>query len=463
MKRFFTLPLFVLSISFFAQNVNYEIRILQFDLNGEDDGFGADEEPTWKAWSKDDINSTLVGGTCYQMDSNEPFAYQPGTPLLNSQNNTSATSIYIQLEGWEDDNISSADRCTYDSGDDGHVNSLSGAIAFRNDPQCQWNDYIYSDGSFSVTVQVKWEYTTFDGGNSLIECGTSTTLEAQGSGVWSIYTGSNGSFVSTLNPTTTFSGDANSNYVLLWSNLANCLTSYQADTVQIDLISTPFPNLTASESTFCENNLVDFTAQDGTLYEWSVNTVSNIVASDGSGAFSFTPTLSDTKVIVNAINGSCSATDSIEFTVLASPTPTINYTGGTLTTETYSFYQWFYNGTSIPGASSNSYVPTQGGSYTVQVLSANGCMGESDAFAVVGVDEYLINLSIYPNPTSGKITLSSDNSIEQIQLFNSIGQMESVALTNNQLDLSDLPEGIYFLAITFENKITSKQKIVLSK
>jgi len=59
-------------------------------------------------------------------------------------------------------------------------------------------------------------------------------------------------------------------------------------------------------------------------------------------------------------------------------------TGGSvlLTSSTASGYQWFKNGTAIPGANDASYSVTDAGSYTVNTKNASTCQATSDAVVV---------------------------------------------------------------------------------
>lgn len=56
------------------------------------------------------------------------------------------------------------------------------------------------------------------------------------------------------------------------------------------------------------------------------------------------------------------------------------------------------------------------------------------------------NLTIYPNPTTGIINLSDISKIgETIIISNVLGQVVKTVKTNNVIDISNLPQGIYFL------------------
>jgi hypothetical protein len=314
-----------------------------------------------------------------------------------------------------------------------------------------------------VVVRINWQYTIFDGGTNIIDCSTTVPLSSQGSGSWSVYTGTSGSFVDINDPSTNFSGSLGS-YVLLWSSLPNCLNVYTPDTVTVDFISTPTPNMTVSSNTICEGTDITFNAQNGTLYDWSLNTNGNVVLSDGSGAYVLTPSLSDDMVYVTATNGTCAGTDSIAFTVNPSPTPTVTENSGILSTQIYPVYLWYFNGSPISGATSIDYTPTQGGSYYVEVVNSSGCVGQSApiTFSGVGIDELITNLSIYPNPTSGVVHIQSELPIAFATVYNSIGKKIQVILIDNKLDLSQLSNGVYIVSLSINSHIITK-RIILSK
>lgn len=467
MKILPTLLFSLIATVLYAQNVNYQVEIVEFRISGCEDGaaFLYDEEPTWKAWARDDINTTFVGGDCHYSDGNFPFTLALNNVTLMTSNNTAAIGIDIKLEAWEDD---SGDRCAFDGGvlgfeDDCYIDNTFPTINFRSEPNCQWNQHLLESGDFAVLVRINWEYSDFTAGFDITNCGTTVPLSAEGSGSWSIYSGVTGSFGNVNDPNTNFAGFIGS-HELLWSSFPGCLTTFTTDTVTVDFISTPDPVMTVSSNNFCEGTDIIFNAQNGTLYDWSLNTLGNVVLSDGSGAYILIPTLSDEVVYVTAANGACAGTDSIAFTVNPSPTPFIAENGGVLSTQIYPIYLWYFNGSPIPGATSIDYIPAQGGSYYVEVLNSSGCLGQSEpiSYSGVGIDELIKNVSLYPNPTSGIVHFQSELPIELVTVYNSIGKKMQVNLSGNKLDLSQLSNGMYIVSLSINNHIITK-RIILSK
>ncbi|TYC17892.1 T9SS type A sorting domain-containing protein [Bizionia gelidisalsuginis] len=71
-------------------------------------------------------------------------------------------------------------------------------------------------------------------------------------------------------------------------------------------------------------------------------------------------------------------------------------------------------------------------------------------FSTLSVDEFSINdLSISPNPTTSKVSLSLPNSIKEFttELYSVTGQLVNKQSNNSTLDLTDLTSGIYILKI----------------
>ena len=92
--------------------------------------------------------------------------------------------------------------------------------------------------------------------------------------------------------------------------------------------------------------------------------------------------------------------------------------------------------------------------------------------AVTGIQDNLdksSNVSIYPNPTNGKISISSEDGqfgSSEVQVFSSIGQIvlskNDVIIGNNptEIDLSALPKGVYTLVIAGEGAMSQNQIVV---
>ncbi|MBO6026529.1 MAG: T9SS type A sorting domain-containing protein [Bacteroidales bacterium] len=110
------------------------------------------------------------------------------------------------------------------------------------------------------------------------------------------------------------------------------------------------------------------------------------------------------------------------------------------------------------------------GVYTYRIIAIyqNGCESdylETDVevldFTAVG-EHSLKSATVYPNPTSGMITVASEN-LRQINIINSLGQtLRSIKPSSDKVavDLSSLGKGIYMLMIQTESGVTTERVIV---
>ncbi len=68
-------------------------------------------------------------------------------------------------------------------------------------------------------------------------------------------------------------------------------------------------------------------------------------------------------------------------------------------------------------------------------------------------------LSLYPNPTTGKIVISANSEIDRVEIFNMIG-MKIVSinnLSNNLIDVSSLSRGVYLAKIISGNSVSTRK------
>jgi hypothetical protein len=161
-------------------------------------------------------------------------------------------------------------------------------------------------------------------------------------------------------------------------------------------------------------------------------------------------------------NASGADTATISVTVNDPPTPTIAMAGDSLTvTTSYTGYQWYKNGSIIPGATSQKYLPIISGDYEVKVTDAGGCKGMSGMYTVLSTSSSLTNknvtITVTPNPNQGRFTLSgSIASIKdkelQIDITDLTGRKvhsQTIAVNagkiNDEISTEKLVEGIYLL------------------
>ena len=162
-------------------------------------------------------------------------------------------------------------------------------------------------------------------------------------------------------------------------------------------------------------------------------------------------------------NNGCQST--VSFTI-GEPNPvTVNVwqDGGTLMAESgFISYQWLdENGNLIIGANSYTFTPLTSGNYFIQVTDSSGCLGTSVAIYFEGstsTDDILNSISLYPNPTSGEIFISTSEQVEKVSILNLSGlnmleiSVDDISNSKIKLDLHDYSKGIYFVKISYQDR-----------
>ncbi|SFU28075.1 Por secretion system C-terminal sorting domain-containing protein [Pustulibacterium marinum] len=106
------------------------------------------------------------------------------------------------------------------------------------------------------------------------------------------------------------------------------------------------------------------------------------------------------------------------------------------------------------------------GVYTVTVTVTDANNNQTIVSAIVTVEdtmstvsEELETLKLYPNPASTFFTVKGNLILEQIQLFNTQGQL-LLTTSENKVDVSNLSSGIYMVQITSEGKSVTKKLLL---
>ncbi len=160
----------------------------------------------------------------------------------------------------------------------------------------------------------------------------------------------------------------------------------------------------------------------------------------------------------------CDSIVTLDLTINPLPDNNVTQSGSLLTADQAgATYQWLDcndNDATINGETNQSYTPTPiTGDYAVEV-TLNGCVDTSACLLVdyTGLsDLYVDILSLYPNPTSDVLTISGLNEV------NGLSKMEITSTTGKvvmiieelkeELDVSELPTGVYFLNIVHQKGI----------
>ncbi len=159
-------------------------------------------------------------------------------------------------------------------------------------------------------------------------------------------------------------------------------------------------------------------------------------------------------------------------------TPVV-FTTFVLSADTAPVYQWYKNNLPV-GTNSPTYTDStlQTGDTISCSLTSNvtGCdsgyaePGNQLTIVVTNLPSGIKTLesnsnnlfSIFPNPAKGEVYLQTTNYISRAELLNTTGQLvkEWNTLNGNQLSITEVPQGMYFLKAYFK-KAVQVQKVIV--
>ncbi|HMR89631.1 MAG TPA: T9SS type A sorting domain-containing protein, partial [Saprospiraceae bacterium] len=82
------------------------------------------------------------------------------------------------------------------------------------------------------------------------------------------------------------------------------------------------------------------------------------------------------------------------------------------------------------------------------------------------LDNTIKQVTLIPNPTTGLLTIRNNGkqSITTVKIINALGVSSTLPYDqSSQIDISFLPNGVYFLNIEFMDGIHSTHKVILVK
>jgi hypothetical protein len=205
-------------------------------------------------------------------------------------------------------------------------------------------------------------------------------------------------------------------------------------------------------TTACENEGVRLDANKGAFsYQWSrggseiFGWVDSSQIIKNSGVYS---------VKVRSADGCVSVSSDVTVNILPSPTPVISKSGFTLATGIpFASYEWIRNSSEVVGTSPTFNVSKKG-IYKVRVTDLNGCVGESNLIEMMDQELSVTNsklsnanIKIYPNPTSAIVLIEAPIKVK-VSLKDVLGKLVITTSETNQLDLTNLSDGVYLITIT---------------
>ncbi|MDD3875777.1 MAG: T9SS type A sorting domain-containing protein [Bacteroidales bacterium] len=251
------------------------------------------------------------------------------------------------------------------------------------------------------------------------------------------------------------------------------------DTITVSVYSQPaVPVIIATPAlSACQNDSILLSADNAPSYQWFKDTVLLLGQNFqtmwvfNSGKFFVVST--------DTTNGCWAQSDTLEINIYNNPPkPTFWRIGDTLQTLIAGFdIQWFLNGDTILGATSQKCHIDTAGLYSLTATSAQGCISKSDIvyyqpynIGFEEIDNSIKDFSLYPNPNSGNFYLSfnaiSDSDI-QISLFDILGReayaedlVRFKGTYQKEFNIQVRPS-FYILEIKINNQPIKREKIII--
>lgn len=236
------------------------------------------------------------------------------------------------------------------------------------------------------------------------------------------------------------------------------------DTINVTINNNPVVNI-GPDTSDCSS--VTLSSNLSGMLMWSDNSMGNSIVVTTSGSYWLSVTDST----------GCYGIDTVNVTIFGLPTVTISASSTSVcdldadVILTGSPAGGAFTGTSVTGS---NFDPSIGsGAYPIQYTytDSNGCSGNSIiTIAVspcVGIQESNATVfTMFPNPSTGVINLNLSVDGSTVEVFDVLGNKVSGQKYNNagavQVDLSNQPQGVYFIQVTAgTNKMV--QKVIIQK
>ncbi len=343
--------------------------------------------------------------------------------------------------------------------------------------------------TLTITVNSSLTVSLSIAGNSTICAGENTTFTASPTNggttpayQWQV-NGSNVGIGGTYSSTTLNDGDIVSCILTSSEPCNNGPATSNSITIDVTA-SLAVDVMIAGNNTICAGGNATFTASPangGTTpaYQWQVNGYYV-----GTGSTYSSTTLNDGDIVSCILTSSepCvtnnpATSNSLAITVNELPTANFvfstNYLDVTFINTSTNAVSYFWNfgdgNTSTFPDNTHTYIAD--GTYDVTLIATNACGSDTTIITIniVGVSiadkPKLSDVEIYPNPSSGLITIDlHNNNVDKLEIVDVIGKLQySKVKVNNvtKLDLSKLNKGVYFIKLVNEDK-SLVYKIVLN-
>lgn len=99
---------------------------------------------------------------------------------------------------------------------------------------------------------------------------------------------------------------------------------------------------------------------------------------------------------------------------------------------------------------------------TFYIAAESGFVYKSAMILVNGVEENVSQINVYPNPASEMVHIEGVEA-DEVRIYNGLGQMVKTVQYANEINVGDLPEGIYLMRITTTDGKSHTNRIAMKR
>ncbi len=261
--------------------------------------------------------------------------------------------------------------------------------------------------------------------------------------------------------------------------------------ITVSFKSKPNINIITNKQTFCQGDSVTFRLSSNlssvypaaSYFKDSLLLGSNTrQKSYAIGPYAVFPQFADGSKIYGVITdtvSNCSFQTNL-YTMVVKPIPAVGFTTSTFnlnielndtTTQTVS-RSWYMENDSFPSVNRKYfYTFKNAGSKTIKMkgVSSFGCVGEVEKtlqISATGIEKLTNELSVvvYPNPAKDQVSIDweENSNTLQLKLYDAFGKLmiEKQIVKGQNLDISELPSGVFILQLNGLNKQSQLRLIV---
>ncbi|RFS18114.1 T9SS type A sorting domain-containing protein [Emticicia sp. C21] len=210
------------------------------------------------------------------------------------------------------------------------------------------------------------------------------------------------------------------------------------------------PVLVVPNTQSCEGDTIVLTASKGfDSYKWIIDDGNEIITTDNKLSITKSGTY---KVIVSKNKATSFPSNAVSIHFIPLPAkPSIKQENNQLVVTATGQLQWYFNGTAIVGAITNTLTYAGAGDYTVKVTE-NTCSVVSDKLLVaITSTEELWEEKIYPNPASHKLIVKTNQQqpvhLELITIEGKTLLQQTLSEAQNEINLKGFNKGVYILKL----------------